>query len=399
MIRCTRLEVDLDSITHNFREAKKMLEAGPAASDGRSPRFAAVLKANAYGMGAVAVAPELLAAGADMLAVACLPEAVELRRSLSQAYPQARILVMGHTPSEYFPAAIQNRITLTVFDLAQANALSEAAMAAKATAKVHIKVDTGMNRLGLKPDSGTACMLLSMAELPSIELEGIFTHLALDSRESDERQFALFERVVGEAEARGLHFPLKHVCDSIGLMRYPEYRLDMVRAGALLFGVKPRRTPLSDSADIRTPFALKTRISRLRRIEEGEGVGYDSTFRASAGGALLATLPIGYADGYPRCLSNKAQVLIRGVRAPVVGLICMDQLTVDASAVPGAAEGDEVLLLGEGIGVQEVSDWAGTNRNEIISAISRRVPRVYYKGGSPVSEVDYLLDNWKGTLA
>jgi alanine racemase len=390
MTRSTRLEVDLDSITHNFREAKRLLDDGPRASNGRPPLFAAVLKANAYGMGACAVAEELLASGADMLAVACLPELIELRRSLRASHPGARILIMGHTPSEYFPIAIEQRATLTIFDLEQAKALSAEACRAGSEAVVHIKVDTGMNRLGLKPDSRSVDMLAAMAELPGLKLEGIFTHLALDTRESDRRQFELFTGLVEAAEARGLSFPLKHVCDSIGLMRYPEYRLDMVRAGALLFGVKPRNTPLSESADIRTPFALKTRISRLRRIDPGEGVGYDSTFRAPPGGALIATLPIGYADGYPRCLSNRAWVIVRGKRAPVVGLICMDQLNVDLSAIPDAAEGDEVILLGRGIDVSEVSDWAATNRNEIISAISRRVPRAYYKGGKPAFEVDYL---------
>jgi alanine racemase len=400
MMRSTRLEVDLDSITHNFREAKRMLAQGPCASDGRPPLLAAVLKANAYGMGALAVAEELLASGAELFAVACLPEAVELRRRLRRrlknARPEARILIMGHTPSEYFPIALEHRATLTIFDLEQAKALSSAARDAGSEAVAHIKVDTGMNRLGLKPGSGSAGMIAAMAELPALRLEGIFTHLALDSNESDRRQFELFTSLIEAVEARGLTFELKHVCDSISLMRYPEYRLDMVRAGALLFGVKPMNTPLSESADIRTPFALKTRISRLRRIEPGEGVGYDSTFRAPPGGALLATLPIGYADGYPRRLSNRAQVLVRGRRAPVVGLICMDQLTVDASAIPGAAEGDEALLLGPGIDVSEVSDWAQTNRNEIISSISRRVPRVYYKDMRPVFEVDYLGDTQGG---
>jgi alanine racemase len=395
MTRSTRLEVDLDSITHNLREAKLMLASGPSARDGKPPLLAAVLKADAYGMGACAVAGELLASGADMLAVACLPEAVELRRSLGAGSPGARILVMGHTPSEYFPIAIEHRITSTIFDLDQARALSSAARGAGRAAVAHVKVDTGMNRLGLKPDLNTAGMLEAMAELPDLELEGIFTHLALDSQDSDRRQFELFMEVLEGARRRGLEFPIRHVCDSIGLMRYPEYRLDMARAGALLFGVKPRSTPLSGSADIRTPFALKTRVSRLRRIGPGEGVGYDATFRAPPGGALIATLPIGYADGYPRCLSNKAQVQIRGRRAPVVGLICMDQLTVDASGVPGAAEGDEVLLLGPGpsgaIDVLELSDWADTNRNDIISGIGRRVPRVYLKGGRPAFEVDYLL--------
>ena len=262
-------------------------------------------------------------------------------------------------------------------------------------ATVHIKMDTGMNRLGIKPDGDTTALLLAIASLPSIEMEGIFTHLALCSRESDEAQVALFRTVLADAANAGLRFKLAHVCDSIGMMRYPEYRMDMVRAGAVLFGVTPLNTPISDSIDIRVPFALRTKISRLRQLKPGEGVGYDYTWRAPAEGALLATLPIGYADGYKRCMANKASVMIRGEKAPVVGLVCMDQCTVDVSAVPGVREGDDVLLLGrsagESIPILDVASWGATNRNEILCALGRRVPRIYSMNGKACAERDYVL--------
>jgi len=394
MLRHTRYDVDLDAVAHNFRQVRRMIGRNePSSVPG--PATAVVLKADAYGLGAVPVARVLLREGADMLAVACLPEAVQLRR----AFPDARILVMGHTPDEYFPDAVRERVTCTVFDYGQAAALSATAARAGVTAVAHVKVDTGMNRLGLKPESfspgtgkGSAAELLArMAALPSLKLEGIFTHLALNDEASDAAQFAMFTRLLGEAAALGVRFAIRHVCDSIGLMRYPEYRLDMVRPGAVMYGVTPLDTPLTASADMRTPFRFSTRVSRLRPLAAGEGVGYDYTYRAPPGGALIATLPVGYADGYKRCLSNVASVIVRGRRAPVVGLVCMDQCTVDVSGVPGVAEGDEAVLLGDGIPVLEMAEWAGTNRNDVICSIGRRVPRVYSEGGRVVAESDYVL--------
>ena len=391
MKRSVRFEVDLDLLTHNLMAVRAELAAGPPGRDGRPPRLAAVLKANAYGLGSVAVAGELLAAGADLLAVACLPEALELRRS----HPQAPVLVMGHTPTEYLGDAARCGLRVALFEWEQAEALSAASLALGTRTRVHVKIDTGMNRLGLKPDAGSAQLIARMAGLPGLCLEGIFTHLALRSAEADAAQFRLFQEVVGAAEAAGVAFALRHVCDSIGMLRYPEFRLDLVRPGALLYGVKPLRAPRVEAMDIRTPFALRARVSRVCRIEAGEGVGYDESWRAPAGGAVIATVPVGYADGYSRSLSNKAEAVVRGRRARVLGLVMMDQLTLDVTGVPGAAAGDEVLLLGrcgaDEVAVLELAEWAGTNRNEIISTIGRRVPRVYRKGGRDVGVWDDLL--------
>ncbi|MCX7024853.1 MAG: alanine racemase [Spirochaetes bacterium] len=389
MTRSTRLEVDLDAIGHNLREVRGML-GSPA------PLLAAVLKADGYGLGAVRVAKELLAGGVDMLAVACLPEAIELRGH----FAGVPVLVMGHTPDEYLGHAVRQDLVTTISGLRQARILSRIAVSLGCRARAHVKLDTGMHRLGIVPGPDTPGLLARMAALPGLELGGIFTHLALRDADSDRRQFDLFMEIVSGAASLGVSFPLRHVCDSIGLMRYPEYRLDMVRAGAVLLGVRPMRTPLYEDVDIFEVAALRSRIARLARVPEGEGVSYDSSWTAPAGGALVATLPVGYADGYKRCLSNKARVLVRGARAPVVGLICMDQLMVDVSGVPSVAEGDEVLLFGspggapegERISLLEVADWAGTNRNEIISSIGRRVPRVYLREGREAEVVDYLLD-------
>jgi alanine racemase len=371
---------------------------------GERPRIAAVLKGDAYGFGAVQTAGVMLEEGVDVLAVACLPEALELRRR----YPEAPIMIMGYTPDDLLPLAVEYSITLTLFQASQARVVSSAArnLGARvvssvarnlgARAPVHIKVETGMNRLGLDPDEEGVREVMSMAGLPGVELEGIFTHLALVDRESDEEQFRRFTGFVGALEEEGINIPVKHVCDSIGMLRYPGFRLDMVRPGAILYGAPPLRTPYSESLDIRVPFALKTRISRLRRLGAGEGVGYDFTWRAPVGGALVATLPVGYADGFRRCMANRAHVLARGVRAPVVGLVSMDQCTVDVSEVPGVQVEDDVLLLGQDqqgtVPILDMASWAETNRNEILAGVGRRVPRVYTRGGEVVGVLDYLAE-------
>jgi alanine racemase len=406
LMRDTRLEVDLDAIAHNVRVVKTMLRNGPAPTAARQaattdhvpaaagaqvPKLAAVLKADAYGLGALPVAGALLDEGVDLLAVACLPEALEIR----QRYPEAPLLVMGHTPDRLLALAVRKRIACTIFDARQARLLSAAAVASGCSAMVHIKIDTGMNRLGHKPGPDSASFFRQLAELPGLDIQGVFSHLALCDQASDQGQYELLMQTIHHMGEAGLKPGLRHLCDSIGLMRYPEYRLDMVRAGAVLYGVTPMNTPLSETADIHTPFAFRTRISRLCSLKAGEGVGYDFTWKAPAGGALLATLPVGYADGFRRCLANKGFVMVRGRRAPVVGLVCMDQCTVDMSDVPEAREGEEVLLLGqsgeESIPVLEMASWAGTNRNEVISAIGRRVPRVYHRSGHPLAVRDYVL--------
>jgi len=389
-LRDTRYEIDLDLLAHNVRTVRALLEE--EHPPGERPRIAAVLKGDAYGFGAIQTAGVMLEEGVDVLAVACLPEALELRRR----YPEAPIMIMGYTPDELLPLALEYSITLTLFEASQARVVSSVARNLGAPTPVHIKVETGMNRLGLDPDGEGVQEVMSMAGLPGVEMEGIFTHLALVDRESDEEQFRRFTEFVGALEEEGITIPVKHVCDSIGMLRYPGFRLDMVRPGAILYGAPPLRTPYSESLDIRVPFALKTRISRLRSLGAGEGVGYDFTWRAPVGGALVATLPVGYADGFRRCMANRAHVLARGVRAPVVGLVSMDQCTVDVSEVPGVQVGDDVLLLGQDqqgtVPILDMASWAETNRNEILAGVGRRVPRVYTRGGEVVGVRDYLAE-------
>lgn len=389
------LEIDTDALRRNLGEVRRVVGPGPS--------IAAVVKADAYGLGAVVCGRVFLEAGASLLAVARLEEALELRRAL----PGAPILVMGHSSDESLPTAVDRDIAVTIFEERQAALLSFAASARGKTALVHLKIDTGMNRLGLRcveaagmDAAGTgaaecACMdaarlVARMAALPALRLEGIFTHLALNDAETDALQFSRFRALLDALDSLGVSIPLKHVCDSIGLVRYPEYRLDLVRAGAILYGMAALRLPPGVDLGLRFAAALRARVTRVARLAPGEGVGYDFTYRAGPGGATLATVAAGYADGYPRSLSNRGFVSIRGRRAPVVGLVCMDQLTVDASGIEGVAPGDEATLLGDGVGILELAEAAGTNRNEILSSLGRRIPRSYLRGGAEIARADYL---------
>ncbi|HWQ29434.1 MAG TPA: alanine racemase [Negativicutes bacterium] len=379
LIRNTWAEIDLDAVVNNLNYAKKIKMPGA--------KIAAVLKANAYGHGAVNVAKVLIENNVDMITVAYLCEALELRRH----FPDFPLLVMGYTPDEHLEAAVEKDIRLTIFSLDQARKLSAAAKAEGKKAVVHIKLDTGMNRIGMKVGESTVDTVISMYNLENINLEGIFTHLALRTEETDKSQWEKFMSVIGALEAKGINIPIKHVCDSIGMVLYPEYQLDMVRLGAFIYGVAPMAMG-EDKRFLKLPMTLKTRIAQIKEIEKGEGVGYDESFSAPAK-TLVGTLSAGYADGYMRCLSNNGEVYVRGKRAPIIGIMCMDQMMIDLTEIPEAKAGDEVVLLGEDeVPLSEIAAKAGTNRNEIISVIGRRVPRVYVRDSKIVDIVDYVLD-------
>jgi len=381
-MRNTWVEIDLDAIVHNLNEARRILPG--------NTRIAAVLKANAYGHGAVTVAEALLENKVDCLAVACLSEALELRRH----YPEAPVLVMGYTPDEYLAVGVRNNISMTIFDLKQAKQLSDIAMLLNKEAVVHIKLDTGLNRLGMKPGNHTAEAIVQICRLSGIRAEGIYSHLALITAEADEKQFGQFMEIVEKVESAGVHIPIKHISDSNGMVLYPGFDLDMVRLGGFIYGV----TTLGlYKADIRLKPAMtfKTQITRIAEIDKGECAGYEPAFTAPDK-CSIGTLAVGYSDGYVRGLSGKGEVSIRGKRAPVIGTICMDQCMIDLTGIPEAETEDEVLLFGTGlqdsIHINVLAEKLGTNRNELLSAISRRVPRLYLKDSKIVAVVDELLD-------
>ncbi|MFQ9425841.1 MAG: alanine racemase [Anaerovoracaceae bacterium] len=365
ILRDTAVEVNLTVLKNNMRLIKEM--AGGDVS------VMAVVKANAYGHGAVGIAPALMEAGADYLAVATLTEALELR----QSYPDYPLFILGHTPDRLLMHAVENDITQTVFSFAQAGILNRLAEEKGKKAKVHIKVDTGFHRLGKAPGEDYAEEILKISALENVYTEGIFSHLALAGDEENKRQFEEFMSFVNTLEARGCRFKYKHIADSIALVDYPEYRLNMVRPGALIYGMRGFH---KGYLGVEQAMTFYTRISQLHGIPKGEGVSYDFLWKAERD-SVIATLPFGYADGYPRNMRGKGYVTIDGIRCPVIGVLCMDQLMADVTDVPGVREGMKVVIYGDGsdnsMTVAEASLLAETNKNDILARISARPPRVY----------------------
>ena len=359
------LEVDEDAFLHNYRLARSLCD--------RNAEMICVVKANAYGFGLRRAVQTLWEAGATWFAVAAPEEALAVRRAL----PDAHVLLMGPADAAYLPVLIQNRISLTVGTAQDGAAAAWAARQAGMDARVHVKLDTGLHRLGFAK-AADALPLLSEKRL---HFEGVYSHLALRSAEQSAAQYALFQAMTAELTAAGFCFDMRHLLDSIGLTRYPQWQMDAVRIGAFLYGNVPIAWPryAEGRADVA---AQKARVTRVAWVAAGEGVGYDDTPLPRA--ARVATIAAGYVDGYPRALSQKGFVSLRGRRAPVLGLVCMDQMMVDVTDVPGVCEGDTATLLGNDIPLPEYAKWGSLNRNECLALIGRRVPRVYLRGGSVV---------------
>lgn len=368
ILRDTVIEVDLDRIGGNMRQIKAM--AGPRTE------VAAVVKADGYGHGALGIAPALMENGAALLAVATLSEAVELK----QAYPGYPVLIMGLTPDRLLPLVLEYGIIQTIDTLRQARVLNQLAGERKQAAVIHIKYDTGFHRIGF-PDTGKSLEEIpEIVSLPWIKAEGFYSHLALKDDSSNQEQFERFTKAAGILENEGCSFRYKHIADSIAAVDFPEYRLDMIRAGAIIYGLRGFHKGF---LDVRQALTFKTRISHITCLTAGEGVSYDYLWTASCD-TRVATLPFGYGDGYPRNLRGKAMVTLRGRRVPVVGVICMDQCIIDLTDVPEAQIGDEVIIYGDGshgtLDIDEVSRLAGTNKNEIAARLTRRSPRIYVTG-------------------
>ena len=345
------------------------LSAGIRAALPPRVQVIAVVKADAYGHGATHVARRLETAGADMFAVAILEEALALR----EAGVTRPILVLGGLCAGDEREAVRAGISPAVFAIDALDRLESAACAENLPALAHLKVDTGFHRLGIYDEEE----LYQMYSLPGLEVEGIFSHLALTSEEEDEKQYSLFTDMIEKLERRGCKFRYKHIADSISLVDYPQYRMNMVRPGALIYGLKGFS---KGHLDVKTCMTFESRISQIHHVKKGEGVGYDYLWRAPED-TVIGTLPFGYSDGYPRNMRDKGYVTIRGVKCPIIGVICMDQCMVDLSGVPDAQEGDTAVIYGDGenntMTIAEAADLAGTNKNEIVARIMARPPRIY----------------------
>ncbi|WP_302496189.1 alanine racemase [uncultured Flavonifractor sp.] len=366
----TWTEIDLSNLEHNYRALRAMLPQGC--------RFLGVVKADAYGHGAVQVARRLETLGAEYLAVACLDEALELR----QAGITTPILILGYTPTERAEALLDNGITQTVYDVEMARALSDAAAAAGKTLKIHVKADTGMSRLGWlcggEDQSAAVEAIAQVCALPGLEAEGIYTHFANADGDEDYTmlQFTRFLDLLEALKERGITFAIRHCAASAAALKFPCTHLDMVRPGIALYGHYP--DPSCEGLDgpgLRPVMTLKTRVASVKAVPAGTPVSYGCTHVLDRE-TKLAALTIGYADGLPRLCSDKLEVLIGGQRAPVVGRICMDMCMADVTGLD-VAPGDEVEVFGEHLPIEDVAALAGTIQYELLCAVSPRVHRAY----------------------
>lgn len=361
----TWAEIDLGALEHNYLALREQLPDGC--------RFLGVVKANAYGHGAIQVAGKLEELGAEYLAVACLEEGVELR----EAGISLPILILGVTPAEFTDWLLRYDLTQTVGEEGMAAAYAEGARKAGRTLKVHVKVDTGMSRLGFLWERAAEAAA-GISGMPGLELEGIFTHFA--AADSDEaftmEQLSRFLTVTGTLEDRGIKIPIRHCAASAAVLNYPCTHMDMVRPGIALYGHYLEKG-MEHLCGLRPVMTLKTRVAAVRRVPAGATVSYGRTAKM-AGETTLAVLPAGYADGFPRLLSNEGSVLIHGIPCPIVGRVCMDLCMVSVESVPDVRVGDEAILYGpEPVSVEHAADLTGTIQYELLSRVAPRVPRIY----------------------
>lgn len=379
--RPTWVEINLDHLKNNIEEVRRVTD--------KNALVTAVVKADAYGHGALKVIDTLLENGADRLAVATLNEAIEIRSK----YEDVEILILGYTPEELIDEVIKNNLTQTVYDIEHVEILNEKAKALEKKVKAHIKIDTGMRRLGFHYEAYEK--IRSVFEFDFIDFEGIYTHFA-KADEKDKsftiEQFNRFNRVINDLNKHGIEVPIKHVSNSAAIIDLPEFSYDMVRAGIMLYGVYPSDEVGRDNVNLKPVMTFKTRIAHVKYVDEGEGISYGLIYKAKRH-MKVATLPVGYADGYSRMLTSKGDVLIKNSRRDIIGRICMDQMMIDLGKSK-AQVGDEVVLFGENekaqLPVEELANHLGTINYEVLCMISRRVPRVYYRAGEVVDIVDYL---------
>jgi alanine racemase len=368
-MRPTWAEINLQALDENVKSVKSMLPVGV--------RLNAVIKADAYGHGAQQIAHTALTAGADSLSVATLEEAVELRMSGIWG----PILVLGFIPPDAAWQVARSEITATVFTPELAKALQEAGAASQKIIKVHLKLDTGMSRIGVEGTDDDVDFTKQISEYANLELEGLFSHFAMaeiaDPKPALE-QLAKFQSFADRVERAGVKIPVLHMANTAAIFRFPQSYYNMVRLGVGMYGSSPTSL-IIPQVPLRPVMTLKTRIIMLKKIKAGTRVGYDGTWIAPVD-SVLGTLPLGYADGMSRSYSNRAQVCVRGCLAPVVGRVCMDQCMIDLTQVPGAEVGDEVILFGESTpdrNALRLAEEIGEIPHQIMASVSKRVPRFY----------------------
>ncbi len=389
-LRRTWAQINLDALNNNIQQIKSVVKPGT--------KLCAVVKADCYGHGYAYTAAQMSEAGADWFAVSNLAEALQLRR----VGIRKPILILGYTPPEEAEKLVYNDISQAVFSTEYAEALSAQAVLSHVKVNAHIKIDTGMSRIGfLYHDSVDDYPVLDEIEracaLPGLRPEGVFTHFSsadcADGELFTRLQYDLFLSATERLAARGVYFEIRHCANSAAILQYPEMDLDMVRAGIILYGHYP-----SDAVERRIRLLpvmeLKSVISMVKTVPGDTPVSYGRT-RHTGKDTVIATVPIGYADGYPRLLSNHSDMLVNGRRAPVLGNVCMDQTMLDVTGIPDAEAGVQITVFGSDHGaflsVEELAEKSGLINYEVLCALSRRVPRVYIRNDEIIETTDYML--------
>ena len=392
IIRRTWAEINLDNIKHNYNLIRK--KASPKA------KICCVIKADGYGHGAVQLAKLYEELGADWFAVSNIEEALELRQN-KISLP---ILILGYTPAECAVLLAQNNIAQACYSLEYAKGLSDCAKRNNVTVNIHLKLDTGMSRIGLMCQSFQRdCKSIDTAEkicrLSNLHPQGVFTHFAVSDEADDGRNFTMqqfncFMHTIEQLEKRGIRFEIRHCANSGAIIDYPETHLDMVRAGIILYGLSPS-CKLKGKLELIPAIELKSVVSLVKEIEEGSTVSYGRTYIAPKRLKAI-TVPVGYADGYIRAIGKEGYVTVHGKKAKILGRICMDQLIADAAEIDNVKMNDEVLLFGNGKNghiptADDIAKWTDTINYEVVCLVSKRVARVYLQNGKEVGTVDHLL--------
>ena len=377
------VEIDLNAIENNIRAVARKAKV-PVMG---------IIKADAYGHGAVPVA-KALEKLCGFFGVSSVAEALELRR----AGIELPILILGHTPVSAYPQAVKLGIRPAIFHYEDALELSKAAVDAGVTAPLHFAIDTGMSRIGFQITEENADLCAKIAQLPGLKAEGLFSHFAtadcadLTRARKQAELFDTFDRWLRE---RGISIPLRHLNNSAGLMNF-ETHYDMVRSGIITYGLYPSDEVSPDLLPLKPAMSFHSRVSHVKTLPAGREISYGGTF-VTEKATVVATIPVGYADGYRRSQSNRFYVLINGRKAPILGRVCMDQLMVDVTDTPEVCVGTPVTRIGkdgeETITMEQIAAVAGSFNYEFACGISRRVPRYYYREGKKIKEVHYLLDN------
>ncbi len=376
-------EINLDNLVYNLNEIKRVTNV--------NSEVMAVVKADAYGHGAVEISKVLIEEGIKRLAVATLSEAVELR----DAGIVEDIFILGYTPRAQFEYLVKYNIVQTIYDYEAAYQLSEVAKTLGKTAKVHIKIDTGMSRLGFKSEEKTVGEILKISKLSNIYLEGIFSHFACADEEDKtfaKAQYDGFMSIIDKLEKSDLFIELKHISNSAAIIDLPAYHLNLVRAGISLYGLYPSQNVSLDNIFLKPVMTLKTQISNIKSVREGTGISYGQVFTTEEE-SIIATIPIGYADGFSRMLTGESLVTVGGQKVDVVGKICMDQCMLNVTDIKDLYIDKEVIIFGDGINVNTAEDIArnlGTISYEVVCMISRRVPRVYIRNKEIIKVIDYV---------